>query len=98
DSESQLISQVSGMAIEPLPMGEVTVEAARDAVAAQRANAEQNLAAAKQQMDAAGVSTSMVIREGNAGDEIVEAAEELGADVVVMATHGRTGIRRAILG
>lgn len=98
DSETQLISQVSGMAIEPLPMGEVTVQAARDAVAAQRNAAEQNLSAAKQHLDAAGVSSSMVIREGNAGDQIVEAAEELGCDVVVMATHGRTGFRRAILG
>jgi len=98
DSEAQLISQVSGMAIEPLSMGEVTVDAARQAVAAQRAEAEQNLNAAKQKIEAEGISVETAIREGHPGDEIVEATSELGADVVVMATHGRTGFRRAILG
>ncbi len=98
DSEAQLISQVSGMAIEPLPMGEVTVDAAREAVAAQRRGAEENLGRAQQRLEADGISTSVEIREGNAGDEIVEAVSDLGVDVVVIATHGRTGFRRAILG
>ncbi|MCK9486399.1 MAG: universal stress protein [Dehalococcoidia bacterium] len=98
DSEAQLISQVSGMAVEPMPMGEVTVEAARSAVTAQRRAAEENLAQAKQSLEAQGITVSTVIRSGNPGDQIVEAADELGCDVVVMATHGRTGFRRAILG
>lgn len=98
DSEAQLISQVSGMAIEPMQMGQVTVDAARSAVAAQRRGAEENLAAAKQDLEAQGISVSSVIREGNPGDQIVEAADELQCDTVVMATHGRTGFRRAILG
>ncbi len=97
DSEAQLISQVSGMAIEPM-MGEVTVDAARSAVAAQRAGAEKNLAGAKASLEAAGVKVTTVIREGNPGDQIVKTADEHGCDVVVMATHGRTGFRRAILG
>lgn len=97
DSESQLIAQASGLAIEPLSMGEITVDAARGAVAAQRAAAEENLRGAVAAMGSA-VKVETVIREGHAGTEIVDAVEELGCDTVVMATHGRTGIRRAILG
>ena len=44
------------------------------------------------------METTYEIREGRPGDEIVDAVTELGADVVVIATHGRTGFRRAILG
>ena len=98
DSEEQLITQASGITIEPMAMGEITVDAARQAVAAQRADATTNLEAAKAELAAAGVTAETVIREGRAGDEIVEAVEELGIDVVVIATHGRTGFRRALLG
>lgn len=98
DSEEQLISQSSGITIEPMAMGEVTVDAARAAVAAQRDSAMKNLEAAKADLVAAGIEVETVIREGHPGDEIVAAVEEVGADAVVIATHGRTGFRRAILG
>lgn len=98
DSEEQLISQASGITIEPMAMGEVTVDAARAAVAAQREAAQKNLDAVKAKLEAAGISVETVIREGQPGDEIVEAVDERGCDVVVIATHGRTGFRRAILG
>jgi len=98
DSEAQLISQASGITIEPLAMGEVTVDAARSAIAAQRGTAQETLDAAAAQFSAAGVTVESIIREGQTGEEIVEAVEELGCDVVVIATHGRTGFRRAILG
>lgn len=99
DSEAQLIAQASGITIEPMAMGEITVDAARASVAAQREAATRNLDAAKAELEAAGVtSVETLICEGQAGDEIVEAAAKVGADVVVMATHGRTGFRRAILG
>jgi nucleotide-binding universal stress UspA family protein len=98
DSEEQLISRSSGITIEPMAMGEITVDAARAAVAAQREAATQNLESAKADLVAAGIETETMIREGHPGDEIVEAVEAAGADVVVIATHGRTGFRRAILG
>ncbi len=37
-------------------------------------------------------------RIGNAADEILNVAKETGADMIVMGTHGRRGISRAILG
>jgi nucleotide-binding universal stress UspA family protein len=99
DSEAQMISQASGVTIEPLPAGQITVEIAREAVAAQRRSAEANLDAAKQRLAEEGVtSVTGEIREGSAGDVIVDAVKDLGCDVVVIATHGRSGLKRALLG
>jgi nucleotide-binding universal stress UspA family protein len=36
--------------------------------------------------------------EGNPGDEIVDYASKIGADLIVMGTHGRSGVRRLLLG
>ncbi len=99
DSEAQVIAQASRGAIEPGSMTAMTVDIAREAVAAQRQEADANLAAAKAKLAADGVAdVTTVIREGSPGDEIVEAADETGADAVIIATHGRSGIKRAILG
>lgn len=38
------------------------------------------------------------LRTGVAWDQIVEAARERKAGLIVMGTHGRTGLRRALLG
>ena len=38
------------------------------------------------------------VREGRPGDQIVEFVEERATALVVMATHGRTGFRRTVLG
>lgn len=39
-----------------------------------------------------------LVRTGDARDMILQAAEELGADLLVMGTHGRRGLSRALLG
>lgn len=39
-----------------------------------------------------------VLRAGSPADEIVSAAEEIGADLVVVGSHGHRGVRRALLG
>jgi universal stress protein A len=36
--------------------------------------------------------------EGNPGDEIVDYAAKIGADLIVMGSHGRTGLGRLLLG
>jgi nucleotide-binding universal stress UspA family protein len=41
---------------------------------------------------------SGAIREGEAKKEIVEAAREMGADLVVLGTHGNSGLARVLLG
>jgi nucleotide-binding universal stress UspA family protein len=47
---------------------------------------------------AAGVPAATRHAIGIAVDEIVRAASELPADLIVMGTHGRTGLRHALLG
>jgi len=45
-----------------------------------------------------GIETQIVVRIGDPAKIIVQCAESLAADVVVMATHGRTGISRVLMG
>jgi nucleotide-binding universal stress UspA family protein len=47
---------------------------------------------------APGIRVSQVVRIGEPAPSIVEAATDRVVDLVVMATHGRTGIGRAVLG
>jgi len=98
DSVAQLISRMTPM-IEPVPSGEMTVELAEDIERAQREAADANLAQVKGQLEAQGVQdVTTHIATGPAGDAIIDAASELGCDLIVMATHGRSGIGRVLLG
>ncbi len=45
-----------------------------------------------------GFQVSTLIREGAVADMIQRTAEEVGADVIAMSTHGRTGPARWLLG
>lgn len=47
---------------------------------------------------ASGVSVSTHLRRGVVASEIIAAAAELDVDVVVIATHGRTGLSHLIFG
>jgi universal stress protein A len=41
---------------------------------------------------------AVLVRAGDARDVILSTADELGADLIVMGTHGRRGLSRALLG
>jgi nucleotide-binding universal stress UspA family protein len=45
-----------------------------------------------------GVSLSSLVREGRTAEEICRAATEIGADLIVMGTHGRGLLGRTVLG
>lgn len=45
-----------------------------------------------------GIATSHVLLRGDPAAEIARRARAIGADLVVMATHGRTGLTRALAG
>ncbi|MCS6774784.1 MAG: universal stress protein [Anaerolineae bacterium] len=45
-----------------------------------------------------GVPTVIAVREGVVADSILDYAEDTGADLIVMTTHGRTGMERWLLG
>ena len=41
---------------------------------------------------------SIEVRSGTAADEIVDAAVDYGCDLIIMATHGRSGLSHLLLG
>lgn len=45
-----------------------------------------------------GVQPDARVRVGDAAHEVLEAASELGADLIVMSSHGRTGVSRFLFG
>src|SRR5437867_3279272 len=47
---------------------------------------------------ASDVKITSILREGRAWEQIRAVAEETGADLIVIGTHGRRGIARALLG
>jgi universal stress protein A len=48
--------------------------------------------------EARGLRARAMLKTGSAAEGVVEAATETRADLVVVATHGRTGLERALLG
>lgn len=48
--------------------------------------------------DLEGRSVQSSLREGIPSQEILSMAEEIGADLIVMGTHGRTGLEHLVLG
>lgn len=44
------------------------------------------------------IEAQRVIRLGNPYDEIVHAAESMNLDLIILSTHGRTGLKHAFLG
>ena len=45
-----------------------------------------------------GIKISAAVREGKPHEEICEAAKALGADLIVLTTHGYTGLKHVWLG
>jgi nucleotide-binding universal stress UspA family protein len=56
------------------------------------------LEALRQRVSGQGVEVSHMVIDGFADTGLCEAARELGADLVVTGTHGRTGVSRFLLG
>lgn len=72
---------------------------AESIVQAQREAAEQHVAAARATLEGQGIaSIETAILSGRPGDAIVAEVAKRGADVVLMGTHGRSGLRRTVLG
>jgi len=63
-----------------------------------RIGAERQLEEFVKQRKSAGTKLEAVLREGRAVDEICATATEISADLIVMGTHGRGLLGRALLG
>lgn len=99
DSVQQVLSETAPATIEPMPSGRISAELAEQSVAAQRAAAQENLDAIARRLQQEGVErVSTVVLDGAASHAICAAVPELGVDLVVIATHGRSGLGRVLLG
>lgn len=99
DSVAQIMSQLAPATIEPMPAGAITAELAEESVAGQRAQAQANVDKAKARLQADGIAdVSTLVVEGRPGEVIVDTAAEQGCDLIVIATHGRSGFGRVLLG
>jgi nucleotide-binding universal stress UspA family protein len=81
--------------------GALGFEAAElDRIEARRADeARTMLDAVEKRAEARGVRVnSAVVRSGRVAESIIAAAAKYGSDLIVMATHGRTGLTSAVLG
>jgi nucleotide-binding universal stress UspA family protein len=54
--------------------------------------------AAIKKAQAQGVAITTHLKEGHAGNEIVKLAGELGADLIVLGSHGKSNLDRILLG
>jgi universal stress protein A len=86
--------------LEPVPP--TVIEASRhvvlDDVEGRRRQAEEYMAPIAAELRAKGVDVAWQVRYGRPADEILAGARESGADMIAMATHGRTGLGRLLFG
>lgn len=75
-----------------------SVVATADLVGQIRGAAEEALANVADRARRSGLPVDTVVRQGAAWSEIDAAAKALNCDLVVMGTHGRRGLSRALLG
>jgi nucleotide-binding universal stress UspA family protein len=61
---------------------------------------EAELRAALDELQPPDIATKIerVLKEGDAGSEILRMAKEISSDIIVMGTHGRTGLARLLMG
>lgn len=93
-----LLAHVLGV-LPVLPDAYIAATTYNELLRGQRLGAQKQLDRLVKDAKAAGVrARSMLVDFGVPADRIIRVAKSRRADVVVMGTHGRTGIRRALLG
>jgi nucleotide-binding universal stress UspA family protein len=90
-------------AYEPVPAQRLRAEARQVPADLQwmvnpREDVDATLAAAAERVAAAGVQSRSWAREGDPADAILDVAEELAADLIVVGNKGMTGAKRFLLG
>jgi nucleotide-binding universal stress UspA family protein len=64
----------------------------------QEAVADRELARIQQRLERRGIRARRIVAMGVPKAVILEAAKKVNADLIAMGTHGRTGLRRVLLG
>lgn len=77
----------------------ITATQSSDIIDRAKKNIQETLDLVKQKFREEGIVVDTLIAEGQVvHHEIVQAAEKVGADLIVMGSHGRTGFKKFILG
>ena len=86
--------------LEPIPSMAIegTGPIVVDDLDARRRDAAEYLAPVAIGLRARGIETTWTVRVGRAEDEIIVAARTVGADLIAMSTHGRSGLGRLLFG
>ena len=94
------ITVVEVMALDPyLADTYIRLGQSNDLIERVRGYVEENLAKAEQKFEELGLTVATQILEGfSVPQEIINAAQNLGADLIIMGSHGRTGFKKFILG
>ncbi|KGT47280.1 universal stress protein [Acinetobacter sp. HR7] len=94
------ITVVQVMTLDPYIAAEyITAAQTNDLIERARTSIQQNLDEAKKRFEAAGVQVETQLLEGQVvNTEIAKAAKTLGADLIVIGSHGRTGFKKFFLG
>jgi len=80
-------------------VGEVTVGGLQEYVAAVRAEGTRAMQRVVDIARAEGVPTdTLVVENGQTANGIVDAAQATGADLIVMGSHGRSGLAKLVMG
>jgi nucleotide-binding universal stress UspA family protein len=84
----------------PFPVGPEVAVAANfaETQAALRKEAGATVESVRETVPKGGLPADTRIREGNAGPEIVDEAMEWGADLILVGSHGRTELKRVLMG
>jgi nucleotide-binding universal stress UspA family protein len=77
----------------PVPAYEINTDL--EALVAER---QEYLDAIRDMLEARGLNVDVVVRQGRPPDEILQFAQENPVDLIVMTTHGRSGLSRLIYG
>lgn len=94
--EFESVSRTAHLAAEML--GPEDMDLVAELTEQERDQARSYLDGLTRQVRQQGVRAVWEVRVGRAGDEIVRAAETTGASLVVMSTHGRSGVKRWAFG
>ena len=94
------ITVVEVMALDPyLADTYVRFGKSNDLIERVRGYVQENLAKAEQKFEELGLTVATQVLEGfSIPQEIIGAAQNLGADLIIMGSHGRTGFKKFILG
>lgn len=90
-----VVAHVTAPLMSPVPAGIAT--ASEDGIDDYRQSLQQHLKANQPPSDYA-LKTEYRLREGDVVEEVLNLADEVKADLIVMGTHGRTGLGRLFMG